>query len=62
MAIEEALKGKWDNEKKRSEQAKQIAENVLPKRDYPTMIAHDKTYFDALSSELEHKVIKHELK
>ena len=55
------IQGKLIAEQQREKEKATIKAEPLPKRDFPTMIAHDKLYIDALSQELEHRVIKLEI-
>tara|TARA_R110000823_G_scaffold114805_1_gene237222 strand:+ start:4412 stop:5044 length:633 start_codon:yes stop_codon:yes gene_type:complete len=55
------IQGKLIAEQQREKEKATIKAEPLPKRDFPNMIAHDKLYIDALSQELEHRVIKLEI-
>tara|TARA_R110000751_G_scaffold134550_2_gene237002 strand:- start:51 stop:677 length:627 start_codon:yes stop_codon:yes gene_type:complete len=52
------MKIQFNDKERRAKAAKQIADAVLPRRDFEAMMTHDKTYYGALQVELEYKLIK----
>jgi len=52
------MKTPYTDKDRRAKAAKQIADAVLPRRDFEAMMTHDKTYYGGLEVELEYKMIK----
>ena len=52
------MKTQFTNKERRAKAAKQVSSAILPRRDFKSMMTHDKTYYNALQLELDYKMIK----
>ena len=52
------MKKQLTDKERTAKAAKQVADSILPRRDFDAMITHDKTYFNAMEQELDYKLIK----
>jgi len=51
-------KGIYTDEKRKEQEAQKLKATPLPKRDFNTLLEHDRHYAQALREELEHKAVK----
>ena len=51
-------KGIYTDENRKQKEAQKLKSTPLPKRDFQTLLEHDKLYAEALREELEHKAVK----